>query len=237
VSRDTVETPAAMPPGEPLLRVDGVSKTYRTGSLDTAVLRDATLTLHQGQTTSLLGVSGSGKTTLLSLLAGLLLPDSGELTFDGQRYGALDDARLASLRANRIGIVLQSGNLVPFLTAAENVELPIKLAGGGNPTARARELLAEVGLADRHGHRPGRLSGGEAQRVAVAMALANDPDLLLADEATAELDSATAERVMDVIFTAWQQRGLAVLYVTHSRVLANVAQQQLQLIDGEVRVA
>jgi putative ABC transport system ATP-binding protein len=194
--------------------------------------------LAHGETTSLTGVSGSGKSTLISLLAGLLRPDSGEVFFDGRDITALDEAARARLRARRIGIVLQSGNLIPFLTAVENVELAIKLCDGARqPAGRARELLTEFGLSGRLDHLPRRMSGGEAQRVSVAMALANDPDLLLADEVTGELDSATAEQVMRVIFEASRERDLAVLFVTHSRELAGRAQHRLLLEDGEVRRA
>ncbi|MGH2973368.1 MAG: ABC transporter ATP-binding protein [Solirubrobacterales bacterium] len=221
-------------PAASLVRADGVSKTYRAGNAETRVLRDVRLELARGETASLIGVSGSGKSTLLSLLAGLMLPESGEVVFDGQDIAALDDAGRARLRAGRIGIVLQSGNLIPFLTAAENVEMAIKLAGGQRPAARARDLLAEVGLVDRLNHRPRRLSGGEAQRASVAMALANEPDLLLADEATGELDSGSAERVMGTILDASRDRGLTVLYVTHNGELAARATRRFRLVDGGV---
>ena len=153
----------------------------------------------------------------------------------------MDDGERAALRARRIGIVLQRGNLVPFLSAAENVELAQRLADGRGHGRRrgrrARDLLAELGVGDRADHRPHQLSGGEAQRVAVAVALANDPDLLLADEVTGELDSAHAEQVLGVIFDAWRERGLTVLFVTHSRELAARADHRLQLSDGVVRAA
>ena len=222
----------------PLVRLDGVSKTYRAAAGDTRVLRSARLELLRGQTTSLVGVSGSGKSTLISLLAGLLLPDEGAVEFDGSDITALDDAARAELRARRIGVVLQSGNLIPFLTALENVELAIDLAGGaGGATDRAASLLSELGLADRLDHLPRRMSGGEVQRAAVAVALANEPDLLLADEVTGELDSGTAEQVMGVILDAWRDRGLTVLFVTHSGELAALAEQRLRLSEGQVASA
>ena len=217
------------------MRVEGVSKTFREGASDTHVLRDANLELGRGETTSLVGVSGSGKSTLISLLAGLMLPDSGGVVFDGQELAALDEAERARLRAGRIGVVLQKGNLIPFLTALENVVLALSLANGRRPARKAEELLAELGLGDRLHHLPRRLSGGEAQRVAVATAMANEPDLLLADEVTGELDSANAEQVMDVIFDAWRERGLTVLFVTHSGELAARAQHRLRLDEGQVR--
>jgi len=219
----------------PLIRAQGLSKTFRDGPIEMHVLSSVRLELLRGETYSLVGASGSGKSTLISLLAGLMLPETGEVFFEGRDIAALDDTDRALLRARRIGIVLQSGNLIPFLTAVENVELAISLAGGGRADARARELLLELGLARRLHHLPRRLSGGEAQRVSVAMALANRPDLLLADEATGELDSASAEQVMDLIFDAWEKRGLTVLFVTHSSELAHRAQHRLCLVDGEVR--
>jgi putative ABC transport system ATP-binding protein len=221
-----------------LVRVQDVSKTYREAGVEAHVLRGASLELARGETTSLIGVSGSGKTTLLSLLAGLMRPESGTVYFDGRALSDLDDAARARLRAQRIGVVLQSANLIPFLTASENVELAIELGGGGRrPRARARALLDEVGLADRADHEPRRMSGGEAQRVSVAMALANEPDLLLADEVTGQLDSSNAGRVMEVIFGAWRERGLTVLFVTHNGELAARAQHRLRLHDGQVLAA
>jgi putative ABC transport system ATP-binding protein len=221
----------------PLLRVDKVAKAYRSGGLETPVLRGVSLELERGATASLVGVSGSGKSTLLSLLAGLMRPQSGSVVFDGTDLGRLDDRSRARLRARRIGVVLQSGNLIPFLTAEENVELAVELAGGARRPDRAAALLHAVGLLKRLDHKPARLSGGEAQRVAVAVALANEPDLLLADEITGQLDAETADEVMDVIFAARRERGLAVLFVTHSAALAQRAERRFALVDGEVMAA
>jgi len=220
-----------------LVRVEGVAKRYGEAGAETVVLTNASLELARGETTSLVGVSGSGKSTLLGLIAGLMQPDSGRIVIDGQDITRLDDPGRARLRARRVGVVLQSGNLIPFLTAVENVELAIRLAGGSRAARGARDLLSELGLAERLHHLPRRLSGGEAQRVAVAVALANQPDLLLADEVTGELDTQSAEQVMTVILDAWRERGLTVLFVTHSRELATQAQRRLRLIDREVRPA
>jgi putative ABC transport system ATP-binding protein len=219
----------------PLVRLEEVSKTYREGSVDRHVLRDVSLDLPRGEMTSLTGVSGSGKSTLISLLAGLLLPDAGRVLVDGEEITGLDDVARARLRALRVGIVLQSGNLIPFLTAQQNVELAMELGGRDRDEGRAEGLLSELGMGDRLHHVPRRLSGGEAQRVAVAMALANHPDLLLADEVTGQLDSANAEQVMDVIVEAWRRRGLTVLFVTHDHELAARAERRLVLEGGEVR--
>jgi putative ABC transport system ATP-binding protein len=226
-----------VPAAPSFVRVESVSKTYREGTSETVVLNGTTLDLPRGETTSLVGVSGSGKSTLLALIAGLMRPESGTIVLDGQDVTRLDEVSLARLRARRIGVVMQSGNLIPFLTAVENVELAITLAGGRRPEPTARDLLGELGLGTRLNHLPRRLSGGEAQRVSVAVALANQPDLLLADEVTGELDAASAEQVIEVILDAWRERGLTVLFVTHSPELASRAQHRLRLADGRVRPA
>jgi len=215
-----------------LVRLDGVSKTYGN---DSHVLRDVSIEFPRGQLTSLTGASGSGKSTLISLLAGLAVPDTGRVVFDGDDIAQLDDVARARLRARRIGIVLQSGNLIPFLTAAENVELATEFTDGNGDGHRATDRLAELGVGDRGHHLPRRMSGGEAQRVAVAVALANDPELLLADEVTGQLDTANAEQVMATIFEAWRRRGLTVLFVTHNHELADRAERRLTLDGGKVR--
>jgi putative ABC transport system ATP-binding protein len=226
-----------MPAAAALVRVDAVSKSYRAGGVETHVLHDVSLELARAETTSLVGASGSGKSTLISLIAGLIRPEAGAISFDGEDLTGIGDTARAQLRARRIGVVLQRDNLIGFLTAAENVALAIELASGDRIALRARALLASVGLADRAGHLPRRLSGGEAQRVSVAMALANDPDLLLADEVTGQLDSDTAGEIMDLIISASRERGLAVLFVTHSSELAGRAQRRLRLARGEVLAA
>lgn len=217
-----------MQPAAPLVRLDGISKRYA----DREVLRDVSIDLDRGEVTSLTGASGSGKSTLIAVLAGLSAPDEGRILFDGRELNAMDDAGRARLRADRIGIVLQSGNLIPFLTASENLELATRFVGGDHD--RTRGLLAELGVADRADHLPRRMSGGQAQRVAIAVALANEPDLLLADEVTGQLDSETAEQVMEVIVATGRRHGLTVLFVTHDDDLASRAQRRLVLEDGRV---
>ena len=219
---------------QPFVRLEGVSKSYGTGDSRLHVLDRLDLELRPGETTSLVGRSGSGKSTLISLIAGLLRPDAGHLHVGGQQMDKLDDAGRASLRAERIGVVLQSGNLIPFLTAVENVELAMGFAAGRRPRRRARELLGELGVGDRMDHLPRQLSGGEAQRVAVAVALANEPELLVADEVVGQLDSATAAQVTRLIFAAARDRGLAVLYVTHDQQLAREADHVLRLQDRRI---
>jgi putative ABC transport system ATP-binding protein len=220
-----------------LVQAHDLFKIYKEGTIETVALRGTNLELIRGQVTSLMGPSGSGKSTLISLLAGLALPSAGRIIFDGDDITRLDEAGRARLRAKRIGIVFQRGNLIPFLNAVENVKLAIQLAGGKQAGRRARSLLGELGLEARFRHLPRQLSGGEAQRVAIAVALVNEPELLLADELTGELDSATAEQVMKLILEFWRQRNLTVLLVTHNAQVAALAQQKLALIDGLVRVA
>jgi predicted ABC-type transport system involved in lysophospholipase L1 biosynthesis ATPase subunit len=217
-----------------LVRARDLFKIYREGAIETVALRGANLELRRAEVTSLVGPSGSGKSTLISVIAGLALPSAGQVLFEGDDITRLDEASRARLRARRIGIVMQSGNLIPFLTALENVKLAIKLAGGRSGDRRARELLAELGLSSRLHHPPRKLSGGEVQRVSIAAALANDPALLLADELTGELDSATAEQVLDVILEGSRQRGLSVLLVTHNLEVAARAARRLRLVDGTV---
>jgi putative ABC transport system ATP-binding protein len=218
----------------PLVRLEGVSKAYGVGTGRVQVLDGVDLDLWSGETTSLVGRSGSGKSTLIGLIAGLMDPDAGHVCIAGRQTDALDEAGRAGLRAERIGVVLQSDNLVPFLTAVENVELAMGFGSRRRRLGRARKLLAELGLGDRMDHLPRQLSGGEAQRVAVAVALANEPELLLADEVVGQLDSATAAQVTEVVFAASRERGLAVLYVTHDEQLARQAQHALRLSDRRV---
>jgi putative ABC transport system ATP-binding protein len=217
-----------------LVRARDLFKIYREGAVETVALRGANLELRRGEVTSLVGPSGSGKSTLISVLAGLALPSAGQVLFEGEDITRLDEAGRSRLRARRIGIVMQSGNLIPFLTALENVKLAIKLAGGRSSDRRARELLAQLGLGRRLHHLPRRLSGGEVQRVSIAAALANDPALVLADEVTGELDSATAEQVLEVILEACRERGSSVLLVTHNQEVAGRAKRRLRVVDGTV---
>jgi putative ABC transport system ATP-binding protein len=222
---------------QPFVRLEAVSKSYGSGTSRLEVLDQVELGLRQGETTSLVGRSGTGKSTLLSLIAGLMRPDSGRIYIGGQQMEELNDDGRAGLRAERIGFVLQSDNLIPFLTAVENVELAIGFAPGRRSTARARELLSDLGLGHRMDHLPRQLSGGESQRVAVAVALANEPDLLLADEVVGQLDSSTAADVMQMIFKASRERNLTVLYVTHDEQLAREADRSLRLTDRRVVAA
>jgi putative ABC transport system ATP-binding protein len=220
--------PGAARPG--LLTVDGVSKGYGTGPARTLVLESVHLAVRDGEKVSLVGPSGSGKSTLLSVVAGLIRPDEGGITLGGVALQELDDTGRAAVRAEQVGVVLQSDNLIPFLTAVENVELAMAFTGRRRRRERARELLAALGVDHRRDHVPRQLSGGEAQRVSIAVALANEPALLLADEVVGRLDEATAHRVVDVLVEA----RLALLFVTHDEALAARGERRLRLVDRTV---
>jgi ABC-type lipoprotein export system ATPase subunit len=225
------------PSSEALVQLKDVFKIYKEGTTETVALRGASMELSRGRMTSLVGPSGSGKSTLLSLVAGLALPSAGQVVVEGTDISRLGESERARLRAERIGVVFQSGNLIPFLSAVENVELAMSIAGKSGGRNKARKVLDELGLGSRLHHRATQLSGGEVQRVAVAVALANDPDLLLADELTGELDSATADHVMGLLTQMWRERELTVLLVTHNRELASRADHRLRLVDGLISPA
>jgi putative ABC transport system ATP-binding protein len=230
----TLKNGASTAPDGTLISVRDVFKVYREATAETVALRGANLELRPGEFVSLTGRSGSGKSTLVSVMAGLALPTAGQVIFDGRDITRLDEAERAEFRARRVGLVFQSGNLIPFLTAVENVRLALQLSGRTAGNGRARDLLSEVGLAARVNHFPRQLSGGEVQRVAIAVALALEPALLIGDELTGELDSATAERVMSVLRDVRKQRQLAILLVTHNPELASLADRRLTLVDGVV---
>jgi putative ABC transport system ATP-binding protein len=220
----------------PIAEVVDVFKVYREGEAETVALRGASLTLHAGEFVSLVGPSGSGKSTLLSILAGLTLPTAGRVFVAGRDLSRLDEEERAVVRARSIGLVFQRGNLVPFLTAEENVALALEVAGRRRGAVhRARELLDLLGIGDRARQRPNQLSGGEAQRAGIAIALANEPDLLLGDEITGELDSETAAQVMELLLRLRAQNGMALLVVTHNPALAVSADRRLVIADGQIQ--
>ncbi len=221
-------------PAHAFVRLEKVSKSYGSGPGVLHLLDRVDVAIAAGETTSLVGRSGSGKSTLLSLIAGLMRPDTGRISIGGQPTEQLNESARSRLRAERIGIVLQSDNLIPFLTAQENIELAMGFVPRRHSSSRAREMLSDLGLENRMASLPRQLSGGEAQRVAVGVALANEPELLLADEVVGQLDSGTAAEVMGFIFTASRDRGLTVLYVTHDEELAGAAQRVLRLHDRRI---
>lgn len=204
----------------PVAILDGVFKSFGTSAGPTPVLEDVRLTIGRGEKASLVGPSGSGKSTLLSLIAGLLRPDSGTVQIDGALMSVMGDRQRARLRTHQIGIALQADNLIPFLSARENIELALGFGSRQSRVsvrARALDLLERFGVGHRADHRPRQLSGGEAQRVALAVSMANQPALLLADEVVSSLDGETAGQVVDEVLDA----DFAVLYVTHDIALAD----------------
>jgi putative ABC transport system ATP-binding protein len=215
-----------------MIELRGVSKTVDSGGQPLTILHPLDYTIASGQFVAIVGPSGSGKSTLLGLLAGLDGPTSGSIVIDGTDITTLGEDRLARLRGEKIGFVFQFFHLVPSLTAFENVLIPMEIAGRRDATARARELLQEVGLTERAHHYPSQLSGGEQQRIAIARALANDPPIVLADEPTGNLDSSTGRHVMDLLMRVHQVRSTTLVLVTHDAELATLADTRLVLRDG-----
>jgi putative ABC transport system ATP-binding protein len=223
------------PHTEPILSARGVTKTYRTGTHDVTALRGIDLDIRSGELVMVMGPSGNGKTTLLNCLSGLDDIDAGTVTVDGQDLFAMSDAKRTRHRAERMGFVFQSFNLIPVLSAAENVELPLLVTGVAPKPARerAREMLSRVGLADRADHRPGELSGGEQQRVTVARALVAEPALVWADEPTGALDSQTAGEIVDLLHDV-HEAGQTLVVVTHDEGLGRSGERLVQVRDGLV---
>src|SRR3954463_10361351 len=217
-----------------MLECKKLSRTYRSGDHDLTVLKDITFTLDPGGFLAILGPSGSGKTTLLGLLAGLDRPSGGAVYLDGQELGALDEDQRARIRAEKVGFVFQAFQLIPTLTAQENVQVPLELRGDAGAATRARELLRRVGLGDRTHHFPTQLSGGEQQRVAIARAFSNSPRILFADEPTGNLDSDTGGRIVELLESLNRESRSTVVLVTHDAALANRAQRIIRLSDGRV---
>lgn len=214
----------------PLVKLSGVSKSFQSAGGATTVLDGVDLVIEAGQKVSLVGPSGSGKSTLLSLIAGLLRPDKGTVEFDGLPMSDLSDEERTALRTRQIGIALQSENLIPFLTVQENVELALEFGGHRSARSTAHGLLSRMGVAHCASHLPRQVSGGEGQRVVLAVAIANEPRLLLADEMVTQLDALTAGSVVDDIFN----QDMAVFFVTHDTALAKQADVRLALRNGQV---
>jgi putative ABC transport system ATP-binding protein len=217
-----------------MIELRGVSKTVPSGAGSLTILHPLDLTIDAGRVVAITGPSGSGKSTLLGLLAGLDAPSSGSVILDGVDITALDEDSLARLRGTRIGFVFQFFHLLPSLTALENVLVPMEIAGVPQAGTRAKSLLDEVGLRDRGHHYPSQLSGGEQQRVAIARALANNPPILLADEPTGNLDSATGHSVIELLLAVNRTRKTTLVLVTHDPELAAVADVAIALRDGRV---
>ena len=217
-----------------IIRATSLTKIVQSGDEPLTILDDVAFDVAAGATIAIVGASGSGKTTLLGLLAGLDRPTSGDVIIDGVALSTLDQDGSAALRQRLLGFVFQSFQLLPALTALENVMLPLELAGAADASERARSWLARVGLARRTTHYPRQLSGGEQQRVAIARALANDPAILLADEPTGNLDSATGHQVIDLLLDVNRRRRTTVILVTHDAELAQRADTTITLRDGRV---
>ncbi len=217
-----------------MLQAVRLTKEYQSGEHRLAVLRDVSFSVPDGAFVAIVGPSGSGKTTLLGLLAGLDVPSSGTVLLDDTDLGKLSEDKRAQLRGAKVGFVFQSFQLIPTLTALENVQVPLELRGDGGAPARARELLGRVGLADRAHHFPNQLSGGEQQRVAIARAFSNAPSLLFADEPTGNLDSDTGHHIVELLETLNRESGTTIVLVTHDLALARRAQRVIRLADGAV---
>jgi putative ABC transport system ATP-binding protein len=217
-----------------MIELHEVTKVVTSGAGQLTILHPLTLTIQNGRTAAITGPSGSGKSTLLGLIAGLDAPTSGRIVVDGMTLTRLNEERLARLRGERIGIVFQFFHLIPSLTALENVMVPLELVGHATARERATVLIADVGLADRGHHYPSQLSGGEQQRVAIARALANNPAVLLADEPTGNLDSATGRQVIDILLDVNRRHGTTLVLVTHDPELAALADLTVQLRDGRI---
>ena len=215
------------------LSLKAIQKTYRTGDSRLNILTGLDVELQTGEVVAILGESGSGKSTLLSCLAGFERPDAGHLLWQGEDTATWDDGRWAHFRRTHLGFVFQHYHLIPYLTAIENVGLPLRLLG--RPLkGEAQALLAELGLSERARHLPSQLSGGEAQRVAIGRALIHQPGLLLADEPTGSLDTKTGAMVLDLLFSAIRQRQQSALIVTHSLEVAERCHRRLRLKDGRL---
>ena len=217
-----------------ILRCRSLSRTYSSGSRDLTVLKDITFDVSPGEFLAILGPSGSGKTTLLGLLAGLDLPTSGMVQLDGENLGSMSEDERARLRVEKIGFVFQSFQLMPTLTAQENVQVPLELRGQSEAATRARDLLTRVGLSGREHHYPVQLSGGEQQRVALARAFSTRPQVLFADEPTGNLDASTGATIIELMAELNHDQGTTLILVTHDLELASRARRTIRLADGRL---
>jgi putative ABC transport system ATP-binding protein len=217
-----------------MLEARQLTKEFDSGTHHLTVLRDVSFQIPQGALVAIVGPSGSGKTTLLGLLAGLDTPTRGSVLLDGRDITSLSEDQRAQLRGEKVGFVFQSFQLIPTLTAIENVQVPLELRGERGAEGRARDLLTRVGLADRLDHFPTQLSGGEQQRVAIARAFVNQPKILFADEPTGNLDGTTGARIVALLEQLNRESGSTVVLVTHDLTLAERTQRIIRLADGVV---
>lgn len=217
-----------------ILKISGLEKSYTSGSKQLTVLQKISFEVEKGQTFSIVGPSGSGKTTLLGLCAGLDEPNSGTVELCGYNLNTLNEDERAQLRNEEVGFIFQNFQLLPTLTALENVSVPLELQGARDATSRAKELLEKVGLGDRINHYPSQLSGGEQQRVALARAFSNRPSILFADEPTGNLDEETGEKVIKLLFDLNKDAGTTLIIISHDLDLAARTQQILRLKGGQI---
>ena len=217
-----------------ILEVNNLTQTYSSGSKRLTVLEDVSFEIIKGETFAIVGPSGSGKTTLLGLCAGLDKPESGDVYLCGERLSTLSEDERAILRNKKVGFVFQDFQLLPTLTAIENVSVPLELQGNKEAMKISKDLLDTVGLGDRFDHYPSQLSGGEQQRVALARAFSNNPEILFADEPTGNLDEATGEMVVELIMNLNKKMGTTLVFVTHDMELAKKAQRILRLKGGKI---
>lgn len=217
-----------------ILKITGLEKTYTSGNKQLTVLHDISFEVEKGQTFSIVGPSGSGKTTLLGLCAGLDQPNAGRVELCGQDLNDLNEDQRAQLRNKEVGFIFQNFQLLPTLTALENVSVPLELQGNKDAVKKSKVLLEKVGLGDRMHHYPSQLSGGEQQRVALARAFANAPSILFADEPTGNLDDDTGEKVIQLLFDLNKENGTTLVIITHDLELANRTQQILRLKGGKI---
>ncbi|MFT4697105.1 MAG: putative ABC transport system ATP-binding protein [Flavobacteriaceae bacterium] len=217
-----------------ILKINGLEKTYTSGSKQLTVLHNVSFDVEKGQTFSIVGPSGSGKTTLLGLCAGLDKPNAGTVELCGFDLNELNEDERAQLRNKEVGFIFQNFQLLPTLTALENVSVPLELQGAKDAAKNAKELLEKVGLLDRIHHYPSQLSGGEQQRVALARAFSNRPSILFADEPTGNLDEETGEKVIQLLFELNKNAGTTLVIISHDLELANRTQQILRLKGGQI---
>lgn len=220
----------------PLFQLDNLSKHYRLGETEVRALQNVNLEIDPADFMVIWGPSGSGKTTLLNMLSTVDRPSSGTLRFDGQNIGQLDDQALTALRLHQIGVIFQSFNLIPVISALENVMLPLQLQGVAHDqaAARAQTLLDEVGVGQHADRRPDKLSGGQRQRVAIARALVTNPKAVIADEPTANLDSENTKRIIELMSHLNKEHQVTFIFSTHDPLLIDVAERRVQLRDGAI---
>jgi putative ABC transport system ATP-binding protein len=223
-----------MSASDSMIELEGLRLTYRGGAGPVEVLRGLDLSVAAGETVSVVGPSGSGKSSMMMLIAGLERASAGRVVVGGVDFAGLDEDALARFRRDRVGIVFQDFHLIPTMTAVENVAVPLEFAGRGDAFERARDALGRVGLGHRLGHYPGQLSGGEQQRVALARAWAVEPDLLLADEPTGNLDGETGQKIIELLFELQAGKRTTLLLITHDPALAGRCGRTVRLSDGRI---